>query len=48
MSNRVLFVNHGFIKNNAPLKNGLGRYIPQLMRMTIKFDKENAKSQGVR
>jgi len=48
MANRMLCVNYGYIKNNAPLKNGLGRYIPQLLRMTIKFDKERGVSHGVR
>ena len=44
----ALFLKEGFIKANAPLKNGLGRYIPQLMRITIKFCKESPTSAGVR
>ena len=44
----ALFLKEGFIKANAPLKNGLGRFIPQLMRITIKFCKESPKSAGVR
>ena len=44
----ALFLKEGFIKANAPLKNGLGRFIPQLMRITIKFCKESPKSVGVR
>jgi len=43
-----LFLKEGFIKANAPLKNGLGRFIPQLMRITIKFCKESPTSAGVR
>ncbi len=48
MSASNLFIKEGFISNNAPLKNGLGRYIPQLMRVTIKFCKESTTSHGVR
>ena len=44
----ALFLKEGFIKANAPLKNGLGRFIPQLMRITIKFCKESPTSAGVR
>lgn len=32
----------------APLQNGLGRYIPQLQRVTIKFCKSSGSSQGTR
>jgi len=48
MSNRSLFLRRGWVSENAPLKNGLGRFIPQLMRLTIKFCKENPTSSGVR
>ena len=44
----ALFLRRGLINANAPLKNGLGRFIPQLMRITIKFCKESPTSQGVR
>ena len=44
----ALFLKTGLVNANAPLKNGLGRFIPQLMRITIKFCKESPKSQGVR
>ena len=44
----TLFLKHGYINLNAPLKNGLGRFIPQLMRITVKFCKESPTSQGVR
>ena len=44
----ALFLKQGTVKLNAPLKNGLGRFIPQLMRITIKFCKESPSSQGVR
>lgn len=48
MSNRSLFLKHGYIYENAPLVNGLGRFIPQLQRITIKFCKERPASFGVR
>lgn len=48
MTLESLVLTEGFIKANAPLKNGLGRFIPQLMRVTIKFCKESPSSQGVR
>ncbi|TRY77000.1 hypothetical protein TCAL_13512 [Tigriopus californicus] len=48
MTSRCLFLKHGFIFNNAPLKNGLGRFIPQLQRVTIKFCKESGGSVGIR
>ena len=44
----ALFLKTGLINANAPLKNGLGRFIPQLMRITIKFCKESPHSTGVR
>ena len=44
----ALFLRRGLINANAPLKNGLGRFIPQLMRITIKFCKESPTSKGVR
>ena len=48
MSLEALILKEGIIKANAPLKNGLGRFIPQLMRITIKFCKESPTSTGVR
>nr|CAG4648949.1 EOG090X0FS9 [Polyphemus pediculus] len=36
----------GFIR--TPLSNGLGRYIPQLQRITLKFCKSHGGSRGVR
>lgn len=48
MSYRALYLRRGWINENAPLNNGVGRFIPQLMRLTIKFCKETPKSQGVR
>ncbi|XP_073997621.1 mitochondrial ribosomal protein L43 [Rhodnius prolixus] len=46
MSNSHLFMTSGFPR--APLKNGIGRYIGQLKRVTIKFCKSNGDSRGVR
>lgn len=46
MANKHLFLKSGFIR--APLENGLGRYIDQLQRVTIKFCKNNSSSSGVR
>lgn len=48
MSNRSVFLRRGWVRENAPLNNGLGRFIPQLMRLTIKFCKEQPQSSGVR
>jgi len=48
MSYRALYLRRGWISENAPLNNGVGRFIPQLMRLTIKFCKERPTSQGVR
>ena len=48
MSGHALFLKRGWITNNAPLRNGIGRFIPQLARVTIKFCKESGASQGVR
>lgn len=36
----------GFLR--APLQNGIGRYVCQLQRITIKFCKNNGSSRGVR
>ena len=46
MSNSNLFLKSGFIR--APLQNGIGRYIPQLQRITLKFCKNHGGSRGVR
>ncbi|XP_040575950.1 large ribosomal subunit protein mL43 [Lepeophtheirus salmonis] len=48
MSKRVLIQKKGFILNNAPSQNGIGRYIPQLQRLTLKFCKESPSSLGIR
>merc|ERR1712059_19681 len=48
MSANAWFLKSGFITANAPLRNGVGRYIPQLARITIKFCKNNGNSKGVR
>lgn len=46
MSNHSLIVNSGFLR--APLANGIGRYIGQLQRITLKFCKSNGVSRGLR
>nr|CAG4649763.1 EOG090X0FS9 [Scapholeberis mucronata]SVE93944.1 EOG090X0FS9 [Scapholeberis mucronata] len=46
MSNSHLFLKSGFIQ--TPLQNGLGRYIPQLQRVTLKFCKNKGGSRGMR
>jgi hypothetical protein len=46
MSNSHLFLKSGFLR--TPLQNGLGRYIPQLQRITLKFCKNHGASRGVR
>lgn len=33
---------------NAPNANGIGRFVPQCQRMTLKFCKSHGGSQGVR
>ena len=48
MTSRCLFLKSGWINSNAPLRNGLGRFIPQLARLTIKFCKSDGSSGGVR
>jgi len=40
------FLKSGYI--NAPLTNGIGRFVQQCQRMTIKFCKSHGDSQGVR
>jgi len=37
-----------YINKNALINNGVGRYVPQLARVTIKFCKANGSSQGMR
>ena len=39
MSGNILILKNQFINKNAPLGNGLARFIPQLARMTIKVKK---------
>ena len=46
MSHRNLQLLSSFL--GAPLNNGIGRYICQLQRITIKFCKEHGASKGVR
>ncbi|XP_054738976.1 39S ribosomal protein L43, mitochondrial [Anastrepha obliqua] len=46
MSNKHLFLKSGFPR--APLQNGLGRYICQLQRVTLKFCKNHGASRGMR
>ena len=46
MSNSHLFLPSGFPR--APLANGIGRYMPQLKRITLKFCKEDGSSRGMR
>lgn len=46
MSNSHLFMKSGFPR--APLQNGLGRYVGQLQRITIKYCKTMGCSKGVR
>nr|CAG4642120.1 EOG090X0FS9 [Eurycercus lamellatus] len=46
MSNASLHIPSGFIR--TPLQNGLGRYVPQLQRITVKFCKNHGGSLGVR
>ena len=48
MSSRCLFMKSGWITANAPLRNGIGRFIPQLARLTLKFCKNDGSSAGVR
>ncbi|XP_061389432.1 large ribosomal subunit protein mL43 [Musca vetustissima] len=46
MSNSHLFLKSCFPR--APLQNGLGRYVCQLQRVTLKFCKNNGSSKGMR
>lgn len=46
MSNKTLFLKSGFIK--TPLQNGIGRYVCQLQRVTLKFCKNHGASKGLR
>lgn len=46
MSNSNIFLKSGFIR--APLQNGLGRFVGQLQRITMKFCKSNGSSKGMR
>lgn len=46
MSNKYLFLKSGFPR--APLGLGIGRYVCQLQRVTLKFCKNNGSSRGVR
>jgi large subunit ribosomal protein L43 len=44
--NHSQFMVSGFIR--APLQNGVGRFINQLQRITIKYCKSNGSSKGMR
>ncbi|XP_055386075.1 39S ribosomal protein L43, mitochondrial [Condylostylus longicornis] len=46
MSNSHLFLKSAFPR--APLQNGLGRFVPQMQRITLKFCKNNGSSRGMR
>lgn len=46
MSFKHLFMKSAFVK--APIQNGIGRYVGQLQRITVKFCKEHSDSKGVR
>ncbi|XP_050071224.1 39S ribosomal protein L43, mitochondrial [Anopheles maculipalpis] len=46
MSNSHLFLKSGFPR--APLQNGIGRYICQLQRITLKYCKTSGSSKGMR
>lgn len=46
MSNKVLFLKSGFPR--APLGLGIGRYVCQLQRVTLKFCKTHGASKGMR
>ncbi|XP_012533842.1 39S ribosomal protein L43, mitochondrial [Monomorium pharaonis] len=46
MSNKHLFMKSGFPR--APFGLGIGRYVCQLQRVTLKFCKSNGSSRGVR
>jgi len=46
MSLHNLFVKSGYVK--APMANGVGRFVLQCQRMTIKFCKAHGGSNGVR
>ncbi|XP_023952064.1 39S ribosomal protein L43, mitochondrial [Bicyclus anynana] len=46
MSNSHLFMKSGFVR--APLQNGVGRYVPQLQRIVLKFCKTHGGSRGIR
>ena len=48
MTANALFLKSGWITANAPLRNGVGRFIPQLARVTLKFCKAHGDSNGVR
>ncbi|XP_052867553.1 39S ribosomal protein L43, mitochondrial [Anopheles cruzii] len=46
MSNAHLFLKSGFPR--APLQNGIGRYVCQLQRITLKYCKSSGSSKGMR
>lgn len=46
MSNKVLFLPSGFPR--APMGLGIGRYVCQLQRVTLKFCKSHGSSKGIR
>jgi len=48
MTHRGLYLKNSIINSNAPINNGIGRFIPQLARITLKFCKSHGSSYGVR
>ncbi|XP_059609000.1 large ribosomal subunit protein mL43 [Phlebotomus argentipes] len=46
MSNSHIFMKSGFPR--APLQNGMGRYVCQLQRLTLKYCKSYGASKGMR
>jgi len=48
MTSMGLNLKRSFINKNALMNNGIGRYVPQLARITLKFCKSHGSSQGVR
>ncbi|KAL7631202.1 UNVERIFIED_CONTAM: hypothetical protein RMT77_018496 [Armadillidium vulgare] len=43
---RIMFWGCSYVK--TPLQNGIGRYVPQLQRITFKFCKSSGPSHGMR
>jgi hypothetical protein len=47
MSGNILILKNQFINKNAPLGNGIARFIPQLARMTIKVKNQLILGPGI-